>query len=352
MTSVADALTYGYPSFDRPVPASGYCWWYIDALSEDRQHMLTIIAFVGSVFSPYYKWARCNGDADPMEHCSINVVLYGRKHNRWCMTERHGSDISRTANRFVVGPSQLNFVRHDDRSGVLTIDIDEKNVPLPRSVRGRISVDVTLQKNKLFALDASASHLWWPAGPNSSISVALEQPDLQWHGDAYVDMNWGDRPLEDDIHYWCWSRMRTKHGTYLYYDLYSRDSPNPKQFGADRYQQHDGGIPVVSPDISYALRVDADGQVKSVSAEPLRKSQPTRWWRMPRLLRAGTDDTHSIQTLEDTPFYSRSAVCALIDGVPASGMHESVSLKRFSHPLVQAMLCCRMPRWRAGTARR
>ncbi len=33
-------------------------WWYVDALSDDGRHGLTLIAFIGSVFSPYYAWAR------------------------------------------------------------------------------------------------------------------------------------------------------------------------------------------------------------------------------------------------------------------------------------------------------
>ncbi|MCK7475445.1 MAG: hypothetical protein MZV49_22675 [Rhodopseudomonas palustris] len=30
-------------------------WWYIDAISDDGTEGLTIITFVGSVFSPYYR---------------------------------------------------------------------------------------------------------------------------------------------------------------------------------------------------------------------------------------------------------------------------------------------------------
>ncbi|MEO0034874.1 MAG: hydroxyneurosporene dehydrogenase CrtC, partial [Pseudomonadota bacterium] len=48
----------GGPRFDLPVPASGYAWWYIDAISDDGRHALTLIFFLGSVFSPYYAWAR------------------------------------------------------------------------------------------------------------------------------------------------------------------------------------------------------------------------------------------------------------------------------------------------------
>jgi carotenoid 1,2-hydratase len=66
------------PGFALEVAHNGYAWWYIDAISDDGANGLTIIAFIGSVFSPYYKWARRKREADPMEHCALNVSLYGR----------------------------------------------------------------------------------------------------------------------------------------------------------------------------------------------------------------------------------------------------------------------------------
>ena len=39
---------------------------------------LTLIAFVGSVFSPYYAWARRRGQADAENHCALNLALYRR----------------------------------------------------------------------------------------------------------------------------------------------------------------------------------------------------------------------------------------------------------------------------------
>ena len=56
---------------------NGYAWWYVDALSDDGAHALTIIAFIGSVFSPYYAWARQRGRGDPENHVAVNVALYG-----------------------------------------------------------------------------------------------------------------------------------------------------------------------------------------------------------------------------------------------------------------------------------
>ena len=40
--------------FAQPVPDSGYRWWYVDGFSECGRFGVTVIAFIGSVFSPYY----------------------------------------------------------------------------------------------------------------------------------------------------------------------------------------------------------------------------------------------------------------------------------------------------------
>ena len=50
-------LERGVP-FDRPVTQGGYLWWYLDGLSDDGQWAITLIAFVGTVFSPAYFRAR------------------------------------------------------------------------------------------------------------------------------------------------------------------------------------------------------------------------------------------------------------------------------------------------------
>ena len=81
-----------------PVAPGGYAWWYVDALSDDGRHGLTLIAFIGSVFSPYYAWARRRRRpraADPLHHCALNVALYGDGGKRWAMTERGRASVLR-----------------------------------------------------------------------------------------------------------------------------------------------------------------------------------------------------------------------------------------------------------------
>mgnify|MGYP000753538193 CR=1 FL=1 len=85
-----------------------------------------LIAFVGSVFSPYYAWARRQGRAEPEHFCALNVALYGPRGKRWAMTERGRGAVQRTATSLSIGPSQMRWDRDE-----LTIEIDERSAPLP-----------------------------------------------------------------------------------------------------------------------------------------------------------------------------------------------------------------------------
>ncbi|MFX8477687.1 hypothetical protein ABTL82_19675, partial [Acinetobacter baumannii] len=80
-----------------------------DALSDDGHNGITIIAFIGNVFSPYYAFARRTRPADPINHCAINVAIYRSGGNRWAMTERPREAVSRTIDTFAVGPSNLSW---------------------------------------------------------------------------------------------------------------------------------------------------------------------------------------------------------------------------------------------------
>ena len=119
--------------FDYPIPFGGYAWWYIDALSDDGRFGLTLIAFLGSVFSPYYAWARRRGPADPLNHCAFNVALYSPRSGRWAMTERGAAQVSRESTLLSIGPSAMRW-----NGEALTIDLDERCAPVPRRLRGTI----------------------------------------------------------------------------------------------------------------------------------------------------------------------------------------------------------------------
>ncbi|HTW26804.1 MAG TPA: carotenoid 1,2-hydratase, partial [Acetobacteraceae bacterium] len=59
----------------------------VEASRDTARAPRSVIAFIGSVFSPYYAWARRRGAADPHAYCAVNVLLHGPA-RRWTMTER------------------------------------------------------------------------------------------------------------------------------------------------------------------------------------------------------------------------------------------------------------------------
>ncbi len=280
--------------------------------------MITLIAFVGSVFSPYYRRAYRKGVADPLNYCSLNIALYGSV-NRWCMTERPVSNIAVSENNFTIGPSSVDF-EHQNNQAKLIFTINEKSAPLPRAVQGRVIVDISNINETVYTL--ADGHQWWPVAPNSAVEVSLDHPALNWRGHAYVDSNQGVRPLENDINSWSWARYRKNNCTHIHYDV----------------DHEDGGKHSVSTCIN--------DQGVAVETEPptMYPLKRTRWL----LQQQARSEEHApvVHTrMEDTPFYARSAIRATIEGQNTEGIHETVSLERFKQPVVQAMLHFRMPRW-------
>lgn len=309
-----------FPNFDRPVVPGGYAWWYVDGISADGEDAITVIAFVGSVFSPYYAAARRRGAADPINHCAINVALYGQRNKRWAMTERGKNDVTRSAKEFVVGPSALSW-----DGDALTIRIDEVSVPFPAKIRGTIRVLPSVLTNHEVILNETGKHRWFGIAPCARIEVDFSQPDLHWQGEGYLDSNVGDAPLEDGFTHWAWSRASLSDGTAVLYDAALRG----------------GGH------FSRGLRFDRHGDLTEFSPPPA-SPLPSTGWRIRRETRADTGSSASvIRTLEDTPFYARTLVSTHLLGVPVTAVHESLDLNRFASRWVQTLLPFRMPR-RAG----
>jgi carotenoid 1,2-hydratase len=303
--------------FAQHVPANGYVWWYVDALSDDGTHGITVIAFVGSVFSPYYAFARRKGPVDPLDYCSINVSIYRKGGNRWAMTERPRGAVARSTDSLSIGPSNLRW-----DGGCLTITIDEITMPIPRRIRGTVRVRPGAITQQAFVLNAQGDHHWWPIAPSCRVEVALQRPDLQWNGRGYFDTNRGSAPLETDFSEWQWACGPTRNGAVILYEAVCRN----------------GGV------TNLALDIDQQGRVQSFDPPPLRTLKPTGW-RIGRSVRSDHDGS-IVRTLQDSPFYARSVVSASLRGQPSIMMHESLSLNRFKKPIVQAMLPFRIPKAR------
>jgi carotenoid 1,2-hydratase len=308
------------PDFNLTVPPRGYAWWYVDALSDDGQHGLTLIAFIGSVFSPYYFKGRRKGRNDPRDHCSMNVCLYGEK-RRWTMTERHANAVNQTESSLTIGPSAIQWNADD----TLTLQLNEIGTPIPQRVRGTIHLTPNFINERIFTLDRNERHRWRPIAPSARVTVELEHPNIKWTGHAYFDRNWGDEPLEDAFVYWDWSRADM--GGNESAILYHVDRRNDQR-------------------LALALHFNADGTLNEFTA-PLDYPLPrTLIWQMPRSSQSDAGSPPSVvKTLEDTPFYSRSVINAHLLGRPVEAVHESLSLDRFRSAWVQHLLPYRMPRW-------
>jgi carotenoid 1,2-hydratase len=311
------------------VAPGGYAWWYVDALSpiqpDGSAHALTVIAFVGSVFSPYYAWARRrHGDAgvSAEAHCAINVSLYWRAprsthfERLWAMTERNEPCVARDATTLRVGPSRLAWA-----SDGLHLDIDEWTAPWPQRLRGHIHLRPLALPGRAFTLDPAQQHRWQPIAPMAVAEVNFNRPRLRWNGEAYLDTNHGSRPLERDFTSWQWSRASDRSGgCRIHYDVE----------GPDRRPR------------SLALQIDRMGRIELGESGPLGPL-PATAWGVPRSSPA-LNAPRLVDTLESGPFYARSLLACGPEDAPSLAVHESLSLQRFAQPWVQVLLPFRMPR--------
>ncbi|MCR9181143.1 MAG: hydroxyneurosporene dehydrogenase [Erythrobacteraceae bacterium] len=268
------------------------------------------------MFSPYYKRS---GRGDPLNHCSLNVALYGPQ-ARWAMTERASGAVERDASNLVIGPS---CVRWDGEA--LTIDIVEGDtrlfVPWQRQVTGRVRVFPEALNRAAFALDGKESHIWHCLAPRARIEVEMTSPGLSWSGKAYLDHNRGAEPLEQGFNTWHWSRAHLNEGALVCYEG----------------ERGDGSL------FASALRFGRDGAPEPVDLPPIAQL-PRSKWRIERRTRSDIGVAEVRRTWEDTPFYARSELASRFAGEEVVTVQESLDMRRFSAPLVQFMLPYRMPR--------
>jgi carotenoid 1,2-hydratase len=264
------------------------------------------------VFSPYYAWA---GRKTPLDHCALNVCLYGPGATRWAMTERGADQVGVSETAFRVGPSAVRF-----EDGALVYDIAEHGAPLPFPIRGTVTIRPEIEQGETFTLDADGRHVWRPVWPRARVHADFRAPDLRFEGDGYVDMNAGLEPLEAGFQSWNWSRAATAEGAAILYDSLWRG----------------GG------EHGLALQIGSDGLAQAFPA-PQTIALPKVGWGVARATRS-QGPARVTQTLEDTPFYSRSLVETQILGETRTFMHESLDLDRFAAGWVKTLLPFRMPR--------
>ncbi|MDX5400823.1 MAG: carotenoid 1,2-hydratase [Rhodobacterales bacterium] len=273
-----------------------------------------MIGFIGSVFSPWYRWS---GRRDPANHCCINVATYGPG-GRFTMTDRGRSALRQTASRLEVGPSMMRW-----DGGSLVIDIDEMSgPPIISRVKGQIRVTPSAITSVELPLTPDGAHIWRPFGPTSTISVELNSPGWQWQGHGYFDANFGTRALEEDFTYWTWGRYPTGSGSTCFYDATRLDGS----------------------ELAAGMQFDADGTARTIPLPPKVRMRRSLW-AVARDTRADAGyQPRQVKNMLDAPFYSRSAVRTQLDGVETVGVYEALDLVRFRNPLLKPMLACRVPR--------
>lgn len=354
--------------FDRPLNPHGYQWWYVDVISEDQSFALSIIIFVGHVFSPFYFKARqkdLKRSADqkikanlgrqanrerqadretlnglPENFCAFNISLHALNKtakkalgcpsiwvlNEYCtqQVKEHSDLIQRESNKFTINQSvwQQN---HDE----LIIDINERTKPffqrMPKTLCGQIRIKLPKRFNHELKLDKAAKHSWMAIAPSAVATVHLFEPKLSFSGHAYHDTNWGQEPLESAFKSWTWSRTELSQGTCVLYDIAEHEeTSNPK-----------------------ALFFGHDGQVKDIAQNFTPALLPNGIWKVKRPNRADSPEVLSLQhTLLDSPFYTRDLVNTELLGEKALSMYESLDLIRFKQSWVRFLLPFRIRRHR------
>ncbi|WP_354537374.1 carotenoid 1,2-hydratase [Roseovarius sp. MBR-6] len=288
-------------------------------MSEDGTRAISVIGFIGSVFSPWYAWS---GRRNPANHCCINVATYGPG-GRFTMTDRGESALRQSADCLTVGPSSMRW-----QDGRLIVEINEWGAPpMVSRVRGRVVVTPAALSGVEVALTDDGAHVWRPFAPTSDIEVDLEAPGWQWRGHGYFDANFGTRALEADFSRWTWGRFPRAGGSTCFYDATRRDGST----------------------FELGVHFDAEGRADTIPLPP--KARMARsLWAVARETRADPGHTpRQVKPMLDAPFYCRSAVRTVIDGEESVGVHEALDLDRFRAALLKPMLAVRVPRrarWR------
>ena len=236
------------------------------------------------------------------------------------MTERGRPALDRGEHHFRVGPSEVSW-----EGGVLTVVFDERAVPLPRRMRGRLRLYPHAVNERSHRI--AEGHRWRPVAPSGDVEVEVPSLGLSWRGHGYHDTNHGREGLEHAFRRWNWSRAsRPGGGAAILYDVEARDEP-----------AH-----------TIALRFDRDGTATTFDPPP---RQPLRrgLWGVAREIQCDPGIAPRIErVMEDAPFYTRAAVRSRLLGEDVVSVHESLDGDRFGSRWVKGLLPFRMPRRARG----
>nr|WP_284739312.1 carotenoid 1,2-hydratase [Rhizobium sp. CG5] len=242
------------------------------------------------------------------------------------MTERGQASLSRDAQRLAIGDSAIELCGE-----TLVIRFAETALPWPghsawpKAISGTIEIAPDTNCREVFSLDHEGHHLWSPRMPRARATIACAAlPGGGWQGRAYHDMNFGDRPIEQDFIGWDWARGSdgAEGDTVIFYDAKLRSGERRR----------------------LALR-SAGAQGLEPIAMPQRRALPKAFWGVRGGIACDAQEQPKmVRRLEDSPFYTRSLVETVLNGRPLAMVHETLDCRRLSNPLVRLMLPLRMPR--------
>lgn len=271
------------------------------------------------MFSPYYARARARsrwGMADPLEHCAINVAVYGPGVDTWVLSEYGQGEVERSADRLRVGRSSVAW-----EGDCLVVRFDERTAVFGQRVAGVVRLYPSALPAAPVHIDPRGHHTWWGVAPHAHVEAELSHPALRLRGSGYHDANFGEEPLEAAFLDWNWSRASLPDRTMVLYDA----------------RRVDGS------ELRLGRVFDQGGRARPLEA-PRRALLGRTRWLLPRSTRTDGGDARVVRTLEDTPFYARSELQTSLDGQRVVAVHESLSLERFASPMVQTMLPFRIRR--------
>ncbi|WP_245838194.1 carotenoid 1,2-hydratase [Niveispirillum lacus] len=242
------------------------------------------------------------------------------------MTERGCRSLERGPSHVQIGASSMAM-----QAGRLVITFDELALPwpgqrlLPGRVAGHVELTPEIVSDGFVDLDAAGRHVWSPRMPRASVTVNCSAlPGGGWRGRAYHDMNYGDRPIEQDFIGWDWARgsAGAEGDTVILYDAIPRT-----------------GLPR-----RLALRYSGS-PTPEIMDLPARQDLPGGFWGV----RSGVACDPSmapalVKRLEDSPFYTRACIETTLAGQRLEMVHETLDCRRLAQPLVRLMLPFRMPR--------
>lgn len=254
--------------------------------------------------------------ADPLEHCAINVAIYGPDKAAWVLSEYGPQAVDRSRERFGVGGSSMGW-----EGDALVVRFDERTAVLGQRVAGVVRLHPSALPGERFIIDSKGRHAWWAVAPHARVEAELTHPRVSLRGVGYHDANCGEEALEAAFTTWNWSRASLADRAAVLYDA----------------RRTDGSA------LEMGRVFLKDGRCEPLAASRRVELGRSRWL-LPRTTRTDGGEARVIRTLEDTPFYARSALETSLDGKRMAAVHESLSLSRFSSPVVQTMLPFRIRR--------